>query len=143
MIALDASPLIGLLEPDDLHHAAATALLADSAEPLWIHSVTLAEVLVGPARLGSEDDVAADLEGIGVRVAHLGGREPLALARLRARHGLKMPDVCALATAIHTGAPLATFDARLAAVAMELGVLHPACAPPPPPAVPPEPGPVR
>ncbi|MDR1152933.1 MAG: PIN domain-containing protein [Bifidobacteriaceae bacterium] len=130
MIALDASPLIGLLEPNDLHHAAATALLADTTGPLLVHAITLAEILVAPARHGREAAVAADLAAIGVSVADLGADEALDMARLRARHGLKMPDICALATAIHTGAPLVTFDVKLATVALRLGVLHPACAKP-------------
>ncbi|MDR1188787.1 MAG: PIN domain-containing protein [Bifidobacteriaceae bacterium] len=124
MIVVDASPLIGLIEAEDAHHRNAVALLAGAAEPFFVHAVTLAEVLVGPARVGTEEAVAADLRGIGVRVANLGAGEAIALARLRARLGLKMPDICALATAIHVGAPLATFDAKLAAAARGLGLLY-------------------
>ncbi|MEA5454892.1 hypothetical protein SPF06_09175 [Sinomonas sp. JGH33] len=48
----------------------------------------------------------------------------LTLARTRVDHRLKMPVTCVLATAIHHGIPLASFDARLAAAASRIGLLH-------------------
>ncbi|WP_422935400.1 type II toxin-antitoxin system VapC family toxin [Sinomonas sp. P47F7] len=123
MIVLDAGILIGLLSPTDAHHTAALNLLAPSSEPFVVHTLTLAEVLVGPAKSGREGAVRDDLADIGLETASLGPNEALLLARTRANHALKMPDACVLATAIHLQAPLATFDAKLAAAARGLGLL--------------------
>lgn len=123
MIVLDASVLIGLLDNTDAHHADAVALLGREKPPYLVHSLTLAEILVGPARHARADAVWRDLEGIGVDIADLGPDEPFDLALLRAEHGLKMPDTCVLATARHLDVPLATFDHRLADVADSLGLL--------------------
>lgn len=124
MIVLDAGVLIGFLEPADVHHDAAVSLLAETAEPLVVHPITLAEVLVGPARAHREVELSADLRDLGVRTAELGDDQPVLLARLRADTRLKMPDVCVLATAIGLSAALATFDTRLATAASAYGVLH-------------------
>lgn len=124
MIVLDAGVLIGFLEPADAHHERAVALLADAGEPLLVHPITLAEVLVGPARAHREVELDEDLRGLGVQTATIGADEPVLLARLRADTRLQMPDVCVLATALALDAPLATFDTRLAAAALAHGVLH-------------------
>ncbi|HYQ73833.1 PIN domain-containing protein [Cellulomonas sp.] len=124
MIVLDAGVLIGFLEPADAHHERAVALLADARAPLLVHPVTLAEVLVGPARAHREVELSGDLRDLGVRTATIGEDEPVLLARLRADTRLKMPDVCVLATAVALDAPLATYDIRLAAAARAHGVLH-------------------
>lgn len=87
-----------------------------------IHSLNLAEVLVGgvPAERGQE--MLSDLQAIGIEVAGHPDDEPLRLARLRVEHGLKLPACCALDTALTTGSTLATFDDALARVARALGV---------------------
>jgi predicted nucleic acid-binding protein len=126
VIILDASVVIAFLEPADVHHDDAVGIFARGPEPLVMHELTLAEVLVAPARAGRDEALLSDLYRIGVRPAVF--EAPLAplLARLRVRTGLKMPDACVLATALqfaHEGeARLATFDARLAAAARSLGV---------------------
>lgn len=125
MIVLDAGVLIGLLERTDAHHNAAIALLERNPPPYIVHPLTAAEVLVGPAKHHVEDEVWRDLQEIGVEVADLGPDEALALARLRAMWGLKMPDTCVLATAAEYQARLATFDHRLAKVASHIDVLLP------------------
>lgn len=118
MITLDASVVIAHLYPRDPHHHAATAYLRDSAdEGFLIHSLNLAEVLVGGVRVGRGDEMLADLEGVGIRVADRPDNEPLRLANLRVSSGLKLPDCCALDTALITGTTLATFDVALAKVA--------------------------
>lgn len=122
MIVLDASVLIGLLDPRDAHHADAIELLADLSDELVVHPLTLAEVLVGPTRSGHERDVMTDLASIGVQTANLGSDEPLLLAGVRVDHGLKMPDACVLATAVHYDAPLASFDTQLTAASRGLGL---------------------
>ncbi|MEQ6903355.1 type II toxin-antitoxin system VapC family toxin [Nocardioides sp. YIM 152588] len=118
MITLDASVVIAHLYPHDPHHAAATALLRDHAdEDLLIHSLNLAEVLVGGVRAGRGQELLADLEAIGLRVAGTDAGEPMRLAGLRVETGLKMPDCCALDAAATAGSALATFDDRLGAAA--------------------------
>lgn len=121
MIVVDAGVLIGLLDDRDAHHRAALDMLERTPPPYLVHPLTLAEVLVGPARVGREAQAWDDLKEIGVEVAALGPDEPLALARLRAEHRLKMPDTCVLATAVHYGCRLATFDRQLAAAAARSG----------------------
>ena len=106
----------------DTHHEAANELLAHHQHGFLMHSLTLAEVLVTPAR-GRK--LTAALQAL----AHLGIEEwcpepgrARDLAELRTETGLKMPDVCVLDAALCTGTALATFDGRLAAGARSCGV---------------------
>lgn len=123
MIALDASVLVAHLSPHDAHHHAATRLLRDATgERLVAHGLTLAEVLVGGARIGRDEQMLADLRAVGVQDADRRGGESLRLARLRARTGLKLPDCCALDAALGHAASLATFDRALATAARQLDV---------------------
>lgn len=118
MITLDASLVIAHLNPYDAHHQVATAYLRDTAgERLLIHSLNLAEVLVGGVRAGRGQEMLSDLHAIGIRVADRTEGEPLRLALLRVECGLKLPDCCALDTAVATGSALATFDDALAKAA--------------------------
>lgn len=118
MITLDASLVIAHLNPNDSHHQAATAYLRDSAgERLLIHSLNLAEVLIGGVRAGRRQEMLSDLHAIGIRVADHTEGEPLRLAHLRVECGLKLPGCCALDTALATGSTLATFDDALAKAA--------------------------
>lgn len=114
MITLDAGVLIGQLNANDPHHHAATSYLRASADQiLIIHALNLAEVLVGVVRAGRGQEMLADIEAIGVRVADREDGEPLRLATLRATTRLKLPDCCALDTALTTASTLATFDDAL------------------------------
>jgi len=123
MIALDASVLIAHLNPTDLHHQAATAiLLAGTPGQMLVHTITLAEVLVGGVRVGRGASMHDDLRSAGIAVARHHDGEPLRLAELRATSGLKLPDCCILDVAIHYQASLATFDEALAVVARRHGV---------------------
>lgn len=124
MIVLDANVLIALLDERDSHHEAATQLLIETPPPYLVHPLTLAEVLVGPARLGREEDVLRDLEDIGVEVEGFRREESLRLARLRAGRGLTMSDTCVLSVAAHHDVRLATFDRRLAEVAGRKDILR-------------------
>ena len=118
MITLDASLVIAHLNPHDSHHHAATAYLRDSAgERLLIHSLNLAEVLVGGVRAGRGQEMLSDLHAIGIRVADHTEGEHLRLAQLRVECGLTLPDCCALDTALATESALATFDDTLARAA--------------------------
>ncbi len=118
MITLDASVVIAHLNPGDLHHRTATDYLREHAdEPLLIHPLNLAEVLVGGVRVGRGQELLDDLHAIGLRTAGRLDGEPLRLAALRVETGLKLPDCCALDTALTSQSSLATFDERLAAAA--------------------------
>lgn len=126
MIALDASVLIAHLNPADLHHRAATAiLLAGTPGRMLAHTVTMAEVLVGGVRAGQGASMRDDLRAAGILIAPHDDGEPLRLAELRTISGLKLPGCCVLDVALRHQADLATFDDALAAAArrVELGVL--------------------
>src|SRR5664279_6104094 len=118
MIALDASVLIAHLNPVDAHHEQATRiLLAASHGSLLVHTMTMAEVLVGGVRVGRGPQMHADLLSAGIQIASHDKKEPLRLAELRAASGLKLPDCCVLDIAIRNHASLATFDDALAVAA--------------------------
>jgi predicted nucleic acid-binding protein len=123
VIVLDASVLIAHLDATDVHHERASALLNDAAdEALAAGPITLAEVLVGPARAGKVDHGAALLHDLDVTTVPLLDDAPVRLAMLRAGTGLKMPDCCVLLAAEQTHGSLATFDDRLATAAAERGL---------------------
>lgn len=118
MITLDASMVIAHLYPQDPHHETASEFLrASTDEEFIIHSLNLAEVLVGAVKVGRGQEMLTDVEAIGIRVADRQDGEALRLANLRATSGLKLPDCCALDTALTTASTLATFDDALAAAA--------------------------
>lgn len=123
MIALDASVLIAHLNPADPHHRAATeVLLAGTPGEMLVHTITMAEVLVGGVRVGQGASMRDDIHAAGIAVASHDDDEPLRLAELRASTGLKLPDCCVLGVAIRHQASLATFDNALAAEAARRGV---------------------
>lgn len=126
MIVLDASVLIAHLNPYATHHERASALLAEaSSDRLVSHRLTLAEILVGGARVGRVREMLADLREIGLE-AHPEvsvDDEVLELAELRATTGLKLPDCCVLNVALEHNASLATFDRTLADAARGRGVV--------------------
>jgi len=123
LIVLDASVLIAHLNDSDQHHAKAKALLKTiSSEPWGVSAVTLAEVLVYPARGGRLAEAEAVLVALDVQEIPLGSAASGRLAEMRADVGLKMPDCCVLLAAQNNEAPLATFDAGLLAAAGKLGI---------------------
>jgi len=113
MIVVDASVLIAFLDHNDKHHADAIEQIAQ-VQRFVVHPLTLAEVLVHPVREAVEDDVLARLSAIGMTVSPL-PIDPVDLARIRVRSGLKMPDCVVLACAAAHGSEIATFDEQLAA----------------------------
>ncbi len=122
MIVLDANVLIAYLDAEDAHHVRAEALLvAHVDEALAASPVTLAEVLVGPARTGRMGAASTAIEELGVRELALPSGAATVLASLRARTGLKLPDCCVLLAGQQGQAAVATFDQRLALAARELG----------------------
>lgn len=123
MIVLDASVLIAHLESTDSHHERATQLLLDSAEqPLGASPLTLAEVLVGPARVDKLGLAQAALRDLDVTTIPLAEDAPARLARMRAVTRLRLPDCCVLLAAESVGGAVATFDERLASSAAEIGL---------------------
>lgn len=123
MIVLDASVLVAHFSEQDRHHRAAVELLLGAAGvDLLAHSLTLAEVLVGGARIGRVEEMYADILALGVFPARRDDSEPLRLAALRVSTGLRLPDCCVLDAAMTNGARLATFDQALARAAPRSGV---------------------
>lgn len=124
VIVLDASVLIAHLDSTDVHHENALQLLLDVADaPLGASPLTLAEVMVGPARAGQLDRGSALLNELGVASVRLEDDAATRLAILRAGTGLKMPDCCVLLAAEQTHGTVATFDDRLARAATARGVV--------------------
>jgi predicted nucleic acid-binding protein len=124
VIVVDASALIGHFdERDALHPRAVETLLETAEQSLGCSPITLAEVLVGPARAGRLADARRSIAELGVAPIPLGDDAPGRLATLRAGTSLKLPDCCVLLAAedAHATAVL-TFDDRLARAAEERGL---------------------
>jgi predicted nucleic acid-binding protein len=122
VIVLDASVLIAHLDRGDaLHARAEDALLAAADRPVGCSTITLAEVLVGPARQGQLDAARAALAELEVEELPLGDDAAVRLAGLRADTGLKLPDCCVLLAAQHAAAEaVLTFDDALGREAARL-----------------------
>jgi len=120
-LAFDADVLIGFLNRDDAHHAAARKLIGAAergGDRLLIASSVYAEAIVGPLRAGRAGVVDEALAALGVEVVGIDRAIAREAASLRARHAkLRLPDALALATARHEDAELKTFDRRLARIA--------------------------
>jgi predicted nucleic acid-binding protein len=123
VIALDASALIGYLDRHDaLHERAQAALLGHAGERLCASVITLAEVLVGPARRGAARHVREALTDLGIAPVEVRAGEEAALAELRARTALRLPDCCVLLSARALTASILSFDERLLAAARAEGI---------------------
>lgn len=126
VIVLDASVLIAYLDRDDVQHARAEGLLAEEIDDDFAaNALTLAEVLVAPAREGRLDAAREALDDLEVKELPLPADSAVKLAHLRAATNLKMPDCCVLLAAEEAQARVASFDARLnqAAISRNLAVL--------------------
>jgi toxin FitB len=123
VIILDASVLIAHFDRHDAHHGAATQRLLDLAdEPFGASLVTLAEVLVAPARAGNLPAARAAMQTIGVSELPLPSDAAERLATLRAETALKLPDCCVLLAAEAADGAVFTFDDRLAREAARRGL---------------------
>jgi predicted nucleic acid-binding protein len=123
LIILDASTLIGYLdEQDALHERAERALLAHAADAFCASVVTLAEVLVGPARRGRVSLVQQALSDLMVVPVEPRTGDEATLAELRARTTLKLPDCCVLSSARLMHADILSFDERLLSAAKTEGI---------------------
>lgn len=120
MIVLDASVLIAYLDGDDALHTVAEAMLVGAVgDDLGINPLTLAEVLVGPARLGRLELALAALRDLEIQELAFPSDTAVRLASLRAGTGLRLPDCCVLLAAEDAQASVATFDDRLAGAAAD------------------------
>lgn len=120
MIVLDASVLIAYLDGDDARHTAAEALLARSIDDdLGVTPLTLAEVLVGPARRHRLEPARAAVRALRIQELPFPVDTALRLAELHIGTGLRMPDCCVLLAAEDAGAAVATFDERLAKASVD------------------------
>lgn len=118
MIVLDASVLVAYLDGEDRHHEAAETLLAHAVDDdLAVNPLTLAEVLVVPARDGRLESVLAVLREVEIEALSLPADTAVRLAQLRVSTKLRMPDCCVLLTAEDARASVASFDDRLAQTA--------------------------
>jgi len=93
VIVVDASVLIAYLDSDDDNHEAAETLLAGAIDDdFGVNTLTLAEVLVVPARDGRLQLVQLALRDLDVRELPFPRDTAVRLAQLRSSTGLKMPD---------------------------------------------------
>lgn len=112
MIVLDANVMIAALDSSDAHSGTAWQLLRTAAdERVVAHRLTIAEALVRAAGAERGAEAAAVLDEIGV------GRldepdDPVELATIRARTGLRMPDCVVLLAARRDQAAVATLDRK-------------------------------
>jgi predicted nucleic acid-binding protein len=124
VIVLDASVLIAYLDGEDAHHTRSETLLTrEIDDDFAASSLTLAEVLVMPARqrrLDAAREALADLE-VGELLLPAGSA--VKLAQLCASASLKMPDCCVLLVAEEVQARVASFDERLSDAATSLNLV--------------------
>jgi len=114
VIVFDASVLIAYLDSDDELHGDADTLLSESVdEDFGANSLTLAEVLVVPARAGRLAAVQTALHELEMDELPFPLDTAVRLAHLRVSTGLKMPDCCVLLAAEDHRATVASFDDRL------------------------------
>jgi predicted nucleic acid-binding protein len=124
VIVLDASVLIAHLDPSDVHHTRAVeTLLAGADRGFGASPITLADVLVEPARGQRLQAAEAALRDLRVVTLALPVDAAPRLAALRARTSLRLPDCCVLLAA--QGTPpgrIASFDDGLLRGARALGI---------------------
>lgn len=123
-VVADTSWIAALRDPTDAHHLVAVAHHdAIGDEVVVVAPITLAECLVGPAKLGVVDEAEAALRAA-FEIADHDASAPKRWAIRRAESGLKLPDAIVLETALRVGAAaVATFDDRLK-TACEASGLH-------------------
>ncbi len=118
MMVLDASVLIAYLDSEDAHHLRAETLLSREIDDDFAsNTLTVAEVLVMPAREGRLAAAREALDDLDLKELAFPGDSAARLAQLRVDTSLKMPDCCVLLTAEDGQARLASFDERLSAAA--------------------------
>ena len=123
MIVFDASVLIAYLDSDDELHGDADTLLSESVDDdFGVNSLTLAEVLVVPARAGRLEAVQKALHELEMDELPFPLDTAVRLARLHVSTDLKMPDCCMLLAAEDHHATVASFEDRLTQAAKLRGL---------------------
>ena len=115
-VVLDSSVVIALLTPFDKHHIAAREAVAEIEERLMISTITLAEVLVRPAKLSYRacSELAEELSKQFGEPINLSSEIAVLAATVRAITGLTIPDAIISATATVLAAELWSCDGALA-----------------------------
>ena len=129
LIVLDASVLIGLLDPTDpLRGAAADALRRHAADDLRIPTSAYAECLVGPAGRRRLGEAKAAIGSLMAELVALTEDIAETAAELRAHHrALRLPDAIVIATGDVLGADaVLTGDARWRRISRRVRVIRPA-----------------
>lgn len=116
-LILDASVLIALLDRADPHHARAVDEVeaADQdGDDLLAPASAYSEALVAFARRSRVNDAREAIIAMGIEVVPLDAATAEHAATLRARHDhLRLPDAMVLATSLHLGGRLVSYDHRL------------------------------
>ena len=105
VVHLDAGVVIGLLDANDAHHAAAHRAVASAMRDghrLALAASAFAECLVGPFRRGkaSVEVVRGLIERLPIAIIAFDTETAVAAARIRAQHlGVRLPDALVIATA--------------------------------------------
>ncbi|MCB0881364.1 MAG: PIN domain-containing protein [Thermoleophilia bacterium] len=105
---LSGGAVVALLDPADRHHDAAVRVLSEAdVDEFLLPSSSLAECLVAPCRVGSEDALIDALADAGIGVVPVTAEIAILAARLRARAtGVRLSDALVIATAEDLGAML-------------------------------------
>lgn len=130
-VLIDTNPIIYYFENHPTlaeRYQPLFAAAVDGRNELVISTITLAEVLGGPARTNNEVLLEryeqALSGGIGWRIRELDSAIAVQAARLRARYRLKLPDAIQLATALNEGCfAMVTHDRDFSAV-RELPIIN-------------------
>ena len=108
LVVLDASIIIGFLDPEDgLHDACVAALTDHQHDDLVAPASVYAEILVGPYRAGPEavSEAEAFISDFGIRIEPISASIARIGARLRSqRKSLRLPDALVLACGDEIGA---------------------------------------
>jgi predicted nucleic acid-binding protein len=104
LVVFDSDVLIGCFNRDDAHHEAAVAIMEDlrgTQTKRCLCAVNYAEIMVGPMRSGTGDQVRAMLDGFGIEIQLVDTALAERAASVRVQTRLKLADAFVLATAAH------------------------------------------
>lgn len=124
MIVFDVSYAIPFLsEVDPRHEEAMTLVDAIAGDPVGIGSITLAEVLLHPARAGRAQEARGYIAELDIDEIAFPSDGAMRLAALRVATGLNLPDCAAVLAAQEARATaVATLDDRMRAALPALGL---------------------